>query len=233
MFRISPLIPSTRPISIMKNSKYFLRLLASAIVILLASCANKIKLGPDGKPVDSRGRPTNPYPVGSYDHFKAEVDYPKTMNVWKDESLLSATNSDNSRIVISLATQRGFFMNGDQVVTDYPISSGVPSRPTPPGSYRVLEKIVDKSSNSYGKVFDVEGNQVDGETPGVVPEGGKFVGAPMRYWMRLTWDGVGHHIGPLPRSRRAASHACIRGPSAIMPIIYGKVKIGTPVTVEK
>jgi hypothetical protein len=66
-----------------------------------------------------------------------------------------------------------------------------------------------------------------------VPEGGKFVGAPMRYWMRLTWDGVGHHIGPLPRSRRAASHACIRGPSAIMPIIYGKVKIGTPVTVEK
>jgi hypothetical protein len=55
----------------------------------------------------------------------------------------------------------------------------------------------------------------------------------MRYWMRLTWDGVGHHIGPLPRSRRAASHACIRGPSAIMPIIYGKVKIGTPVTVEK
>jgi lipoprotein-anchoring transpeptidase ErfK/SrfK len=118
-------------------------------------------------------------------------------------------------------------------VTDYPISSGVPSRPTPPGSYRILEKIVDKSSNSYGKVFDVEGNQVDGETPGVVPEGGKFVGAPMRYWMRLTWDGVGHHIGPLPRSRRAASHACIRGPSAIMPIIYGKVKIGTPVTVEK
>jgi hypothetical protein len=75
------------------------------------------------------------------------------MNVWKDESLLSATNSDNSRIVISLATQRGFFMNGDQVVIDYPISSGVPSRPTPPGSYRVLEKIVDKSRTNQAAII--------------------------------------------------------------------------------
>ena len=49
----------------------------------------------------------------------------------------------------------------------------------------------------------------------------------------LTWDGVGHHIGPIPRSRRAASHACIRGPSAVMPIVYGKVKVGSAVSVEE
>lgn len=217
----------------MKHSLYFLSVLASAFALVLASCANKVTIGPNGKPIDSRGRPTNPFPPGSYDHFKAEIDYPKTLQVWKDEQLLSATNADNSRIVISLAMQRGFLMNGDQVAIDYPISSGVPSRPTPPGSYKILEKIVDKSSNSYGKVFDAEGNQVDGETPRAVPAGGKFIGAPMPYWMRLTWDGIGHHIGPLPRSRRAASHACIRGPSAVMPIIYGKVKIGTSVTVER
>lgn len=209
-------------------------LLAGLLALVLASCADRtVTLGPDGKPIDSRRRPANPFPPGTYDHFKAEPDYPKTMKVWKNDQLLAKTGPENSRILISLPMQRGFLMNGDDVVIDYPISSGVPSRPTPPGNYKVLEKIVDKSSNAYGKVFDAEGNQVGGETPADVPEGGKFVGAPMRYWMRLTWDGIGHHIGPIPRSRRAASHACIRGPSAVMPLVYSKVKIGTPVSVEE
>jgi lipoprotein-anchoring transpeptidase ErfK/SrfK len=52
----------------------------------------------------------------------------------------------------------------------------------------------------------------------------------MRYWMRLTPDGVGHHIGPI--RRYPASHGCIRGPSATIPTVYSKVKIGTPVVVE-
>ena len=218
----------------MNHLTSFLSVIASVLALFLASCANKsVALGPDGKPIDSQGKPTNPFPPGTYDHFKAEQDYPKTMKVWKNEELLSRTNDGNSRIIISLPTQRGFLMNGDEVVIDYPISSGVPSRPTPPGNYKILEKLVDKSSNAYGRVYDAEGNQVDGETPKDVPEGGKFVGAPMNYWMRLTWDGVGHHIGPIPRSRRAASHACIRGPSAVMPIVFGKVKVGSGVSVEE
>ena len=218
----------------MNHPTSLLSVLASVLALVLASCANKsVTLGPDGKPIDSQGRPTNPFPPGTYDHFKAEPDYPQTMKTWKNDQLLPTTNAANSRIVISLPIQRGFLMKGDEVVIDYPISSGVPSRPTPPGNYKILEKIVDKSSNAYGKVFDAEGNQVGGETPQDVPEGGKFVGAPMNYWMRLTWDGIGHHIGPLPRSRRAASHACIRGPSAVMPIVYSKVKVGTHVAVEE
>lgn len=218
----------------MNHPPSLLSLAAALLALVLASCANKsVTLGPDGKPIDSKGKPTNPFPPGTYDHFKAEADYPKTMKVWKNEQLLSSTGPENSKIVISLKKQRGFLMNGEEVVIDYPVSSGVPSRPTPPGDYTILEKLVDKSSNNYGKVFDAEGNQADGETPADVPEGGKFVGSPMPYWMRLTWDGVGHHIGPLPRSRRPASHACIRGPRAVMPIVYGKVKKGTPVTVEK
>jgi hypothetical protein len=218
----------------MNHPTSLLSVLASVLALVLASCANKsVTLGPDGKPIDSQGKPTNPFPPGTYEHFKAEPDYPKTMKTWKNDQLLSSTNESNSRIVISLPIQRGFLMKGDEVVIDYPISSGVPSRPTPPGNYKILEKIVDKSSNAYGKVFDAEGNQVGGETPKDVPEGGKFVGAPMRYWMRLTWDGVGHHIGPIPRSRRAASHACIRGPSGVMPTVYSKVKVGTHVAVEE
>jgi hypothetical protein len=48
--------------------------------------------------------------------------------------------------------------------------------------------------------------------------------------MRLTYDGVGHHIGPV--KRYPASHACIRGPSQVMPVVYSKIKEGTRVIVE-
>ncbi len=206
---------------------------AAIATLLLANCANQkpteeaIK---DGKPVFK-----NPHPSGTYEHFTAEPSYPKTFTVWKNEELLSRTNASNSSILVSLKKQRAVLKNGEEIAMDYPVCSGIPSRPTPPGTYYILEKIVDKSSNKYGKILNAEGSVVNRDadsTADPIPEGGKFVGAPMRYWMRLTNDGVGHHIGPLPKSRRPASHACIRGPSGTMPTIYAKVKVGTRVTVE-
>lgn len=124
-------------------------------------------------------------------------------------------------------------MNGEDVVLDYPICSGIDSRPTPTGVFYILEKTVDKRSNKYGKILDAAGEVVVGDAEvglDPVPEGGKFEGAAMRYWMRLTYDGVGHHIGPVKRYR--ASHACVRGPHSIMPVVYSKVKLGTRVTIE-
>ena len=204
---------------------------AAVATLLLANCANQ----KPGATVTKDGKTVNPHPPGTYDHFKAEPTYPKTMTTWKNEDILSRTNAENSSIRISLDMQRGFLMNGEDVAIDYPVSSGVPSRPTPPGTYYILEKVVDKHSNKYGKIYDAAGEIVNGDadsTLDAIPEGGRFQGAPMRYWMRLTNDGVGHHIGPLPRSRRPASHACIRGPSATIPIVYSKVKAGTRVVVE-
>ena len=208
---------------------------ACVLAVLLSSCANqqKVTVGPDGKLVNKDGEHVNPYEPGTYDHFTAEKDYPRTMKVWKNESVLARTSSQNSKIVVSLSMQRAFLMNGEEVAMDYPVSSGKKSRPTPPGEYTILEKVADKSSNAYGKVYDAEGNRVYGvETPADVPEGGKFVGAPMPYWMRLTWDGVGHHIGTIPSGRYPASHACIRGIRSAIPTVYRKVKVGTPVSVQ-
>ena len=205
-----------------------LHILAAITMALLASCANQktAKLDSDGKPV-------NPHPPGTYEHFTAEPSYPKTYDVWKNEELLSRTNPDNSHIKIDLSTQRGMLMNGDEVVMDYPICSGTKSRPTPKGTFYILEKIVDKSSNRYGRIYDAEGKCVNSDADAFsdpIPEGGKFVGAPMRYWMRLTHDGVGHHIGPV--RRYPASHACVRGPSKTIPTVYSKVKTGTRVVIE-
>jgi hypothetical protein len=178
------------------------------------------------------GRPVNPHPPGSYQHFISEPTYPKSYNYWMDEELLSRTNKDNSHIEINLATQRGFLMNGDRVVIDYPVTSGRASQPTPKGEFRVLEQVVDKRSNKYGRIYDADGKLVKTDadvTSDEVPEGGRFEGASMAYWMRMTWDGVGHHVGPLRRV--PISRSCIRGPAKVMPLIYSKTKLGTPIIV--
>lgn len=203
--------------------------IAALATLLVASCVNQ-------KPADAvtkDGKFVNPHAAGTYDHFKTEPTYPKTYSVWKNEELLSKTDSENSSILISLGKQRAFLMNGEEIAMDYPICSGIASRPTPKGTFYILEKIVDKRSNKYGRIMDATGDVTNSNAEvglDPIPEGGKFVGAEMRYWMRLTNDGVGHHIGPV--KRRPASHACIRGPSATMPVVYSKVKLGTRVTVE-
>lgn len=202
---------------------------AAITTLLLASCATQ----KPSQQVTKDGKAVNPFAPGTYDHFKAEPTYPKTHSVWKNEDRLSQTNAGNSSVKISLAQQRGFLMNGEEIVMDYPICSGIKSRPTPTGTFYILEKIVDKKSNKYGRIYGPAGELVNGDadvTLHPVPEGGRFEGAAMRYWMRLTGDGVGHHIGPV--KRYPASHACIRGPSATMPIVYSKVKDGTRIVVE-
>ena len=199
------------------------------ITLLLASCAHR-------KPVPHATRdatPVNPYPAGTYEHFKAQPSYPKTYNVWTNEQLLSRTGPHNSHIKIDLATQRGFLMNGENVVIDYPICSGIKSRPTPTGTFYILEKVVDKRSNRYGMFYDAAGEIANGNADVILdplPEGGRFEGAKMHYWMRLTQDGVGHHIGPV--RRYPASHACVRGPGKTIPIVYSKVKEGTCVIIQ-
>ncbi len=199
---------------------------SAAVAWLIASCANQT-------PTTADGQEGNPYPPGTYEHFRAEPSYPKTHSVWKNEELLARTDASNSYLKIELKTQRGLLMNGEEVVIDYPICSGRKSHPTPPGTFYIIEKIVDKSSNRYGRIYDAEGALVNGDADFLndpIPEGGKFVGAPMRYWMRLTHDGIGHHIGPV--KRYPASHACIRGPSKTVPVVFSKVKPGTMVVVE-
>lgn len=212
------------------------RLLAVAILgLVFASCATNpsYTLADDGNYYDKKGNFVNPYEEGTYDHFKAMKEYPKTKKVWKNEAVLAKTNSSNSRLVLSRKLQRGFLMKGDEVAMDYPISSGKSGFRTPGGNFKIMEKTVTKSSNLYGKVYDAEGNRIYGkEKPSDVPEGGKFVGAPMPYWMRITGDGVGHHIGNIPSSHYPASHGCVRGPRSAIPTVFRKVGIGTPVTIE-
>ncbi len=176
----------------------------------------------------------NPHKTGTYAHFKASKSYPKTYNVYKNTDILSSTNSSNSSVIVDIGLQRAFLMNSGQVAMDYPISTGQTKYPTPTGSFRITEKIVDKRSNLYGKILDAEGNVVNSNADSrkdEIPEGGKFEGALMAHWMRLTNDGIGMHKGRVPRY--PASHGCIRTPGTVVPTVFEKTRIGTPVSIRK
>jgi lipoprotein-anchoring transpeptidase ErfK/SrfK len=140
---------------------------------------------------------------------------------------------DQSRVVVSISKQRAYLLLGEEIAIDTPISSGKAGRPTPQGSYRILEKDADHRSNIYGAFCDSQRRIVREGVSSVIdsaPSGTHFIGAPMKWFMRLTDKGVGMHTGILPGY--PASHGCIRLPDAIAKMIYEKVKIGTPVKVE-
>ncbi|WP_200388571.1 L,D-transpeptidase family protein [Thiocapsa imhoffii] len=138
-----------------------------------------------------------------------------------------------SRILIDTDAQKArFFVDGEEVGWST-IATGLPNHPTPIGRFTVMEKVAEKRSNLYGKF--VRGNQVVksnvkvGRDP--VPSGARFVGANMPYFMRLTYDGIGLHAGPIPRPGQPASHGCIRLPDALAPVLFQHVANGTEVTV--
>jgi lipoprotein-anchoring transpeptidase ErfK/SrfK len=147
-------------------------------------------------------------------------------------NLAGVINPSNSRVLISLSKQRAYLMVGDEVYLETPISSGKRAGMTPTGSFTILEKDPDHRSNIYGDFVDRQGRVVRSGVSLKVdsaPSGTVYRGAPMTWFMRLTWGGVGMHIGILPGY--PASHGCIRLPSDIAKMIYDKVKIGTEVTV--
>jgi lipoprotein-anchoring transpeptidase ErfK/SrfK len=107
----------------------------------------------------------------------------------------------------------------------------VENRRTPAGEYKILEKDIDHVSSSYGTVEDGAGNvvNIDATPKSPVPPGCRYVPAPMHYFMRITWDGVGMHQGFLPGY--PASHGCIRMDRNVVPKFYESAYVGMPVRV--
>ena len=146
--------------------------------------------------------------------------------------LMEKATPDNTNVVVSISKQRVYLMCENEVVIDSPISSGRKGHPTPTGSFHIREKELNHYSNIYGNFIDRNNRVVRSGVSARIdsaPSGTHFEGAPMRFFMRLTDEGVGMHIGILPGY--AASHGCIRLPADIAPLIYSKVRTGTPVEV--
>lgn len=178
-------------------------------VLGLSSCAHKVP------------EPLPPTPE--------ELAKPKPLYEWNGEGVEGAKS-----VKIDIDQQKAFLYRDGEEVGWTTVATGIYSHPTPTGSFKILEKTVAKKSNLWGKIYNSSGKiSVSDAKAGrdSVPEGGRFQGASMPYWMRLTGDGIGMHQGPIPRPGKRASHGCIRVHSGFVKTLFGFVEIGTPVAV--
>ena len=196
-------------------------LAASALAVLLSSCASQKGHRTALRQAESRSM-TAP-PVG--EHLNPESSY----SYWADASAESPLH-----VKIDLSEQTAYFFRGDRKVGQSRVATGKYGHSTPTGSFTIMEKVANKRSNLYGRIYDSNGNVVvsDADTrKHSVPRGGKFVGAPMPYWMRLTGYGIGMHVGAIPNPGRPASHGCVRMPRHMARTLFEKAPTGTQVTI--
>src|SRR3954470_4988195 len=118
-----------------------------------------------------------------------------------NQALLKGATPDRVRVVVSLAKQRAYLLIGEEVVVDSPISSGKRGHTSPSGSFSVLEKDANHHSSIYGDFVDSSGRVVRAGVSAKIdsaPSGTHFDGATMKWFMRLTDEGVGMHVAILP-----------------------------------
>lgn len=137
-------------------------------------------------------------------------------------------------IRINLDAQRAFYTRGDRPIGWSYVATGKEGHRTPAGDFKITEMVVDKYSNRYGWIEDEYGNVVDGDAKHTdsVPDGCRYVPAPMPFWMRLTSYGIGMHAGIIPQPGLPASHGCIRLPKELAPVLYEQIRLGTKVEIH-
>jgi len=135
-----------------------------------------------------------------------------------------------SSVEIDLQEQMAWLIQDGRAILSTPISTGRSGHYTERGSFQIIEKERNHFSNMYGKIVDARGDTVvaDADADMAVPRGGKFVPAPMRYFMRFH-SATGMHAGYLPGY--PASHGCVRMPEENAIAFFNALQVGTPVHV--
>jgi lipoprotein-anchoring transpeptidase ErfK/SrfK len=152
-----------------------------------------------------------------------------------DRAAYAEASPRETKVRISIWDQKAWLLgHGDRVLVETDISTGVPGHETPAGEYSVLEKLESKQSNRYGEYVRQTSGKVVAKTwewEGPPPDGTVRRGIAMPYWMRVTWDGVGMHVGKFPK-RKCSSFGCIRVYKDAQPLIYAKTEVGTPISIH-
>jgi hypothetical protein len=147
--------------------------------------------------------------------------------------VLDGATPENTSLLVSLSRQRAFLLVGDEVAVDTPVSTGKRRAMTPSGDFAITEKSATHSSNLHGEFVDEHGRTVRTGVSARIdpaPSGTKFQAVAVQNFMRLSAEGLSLHAGRLPGYR--ASDQTVRLPADIAPLIFQRVKVGTPVVIE-
>ena len=140
----------------------------------------------------------------SYRSFCDRNDYPLTYDTWSDPDALSSPG--RFLVVISLSSQRGLFIIADRAAMDFPVCTGRgPRHATPTGFFRISQKDRYHRSNLYR--------------------------SSMPFFMRLTNDGVGLHVGDVLRT--PDSHGCVRMQHDTCQTLFNLLPLGTEVVIRE
>src|SRR5437588_5350571 len=107
--------------------------------------------------------------------------------------------------IVSIKSQKVTIYDANGWVLRAPVSSGTAGRETPAGVFSIVEKDKDHRSSLYDDAW-------------------------MPNMLRITWNGLALHGGPLPGY--AASHGCVRMPFGFAEKLFDKVRIGTRVIIS-
>ena len=107
------------------------------------------------------------------------------------------------RIVVDIAAQRLYVYRGGVEIGRSTLIYGADDKPTPTGTFPILEKDADHVSNLY-----------DAEMP---------------YMLRLTWDGIAIHGSEV--DEWAATNGCIGVPDEFAALLFAEAKLGDQVFV--
>jgi len=113
--------------------------------------------------------------------------------------------ADPIMAIVSIKSQQVTFYDADGWILRAPVSTGIAGRETPAGVFAVLEKNKEHHSSLYDD-------------------------ASMPNMLRITWNGVALHGGPLPGY--AASHGCIRMPFDFAEKVFDKAPMGMRVIIS-
>lgn len=225
---MTSLYHSTRPIS----RRLLATILAAPLILSTAGCVDLARMlaRPEAKTPEPKPQVAATPPEEAPAPIPAPQEKPKPGKLYE----WNGKGQKLSRIVVNTDEQKARFYVGDEQVGWTTVASGVPKHATPVGHFEVIEKVANKRSNLYGKIYGKGGQVVRSDAKAgahPVPAGARFEGAKMPYFLRLTYDGVGLHAGPIPRPGRPASHGCIRLPAKMAPVLFEHVGVGTKVSI--
>jgi L,D-transpeptidase-like protein len=107
--------------------------------------------------------------------------------------------------VVSIKSQQVTFYDTEGWILRAPVSTGTTGRETPAGVFAVVEKNKDHHSSLYDDAW-------------------------MPNMLRITWNGIALHGGPLPGY--AASHGCVRMPFDFAAKVFDKAPMGMRVVIS-
>lgn len=179
----------------------------------------------------------------NYSKFKRSVNLKKSYAIYKNSKLIRVAKRAKTLLKVNIHKQRIKLVVNGKVALDAPCTTGakhklepnsrtIRDKHTPLGTFKILEKIATKRSTIFGDIYKNGRHVYHGDRRKYRGSwhSARFIGHPLKNWMRLTSSGIGLHASNSIK-RYPASNGCIRLPKKVARTLFASIRKGTTVKV--